>query len=78
MSDKNRLSLIPISKTRNRVSDSDNYEGMKFDDPNSYTLNEALIRDIKYRYVDITTNEKGEKLTKGDVLLVHGYPDTCG
>lgn len=50
---------------------------MKFDDPSSYTLNEALIRDLKYRYVDITTNEKGEELTRGAVLLVHGYPDTC-
>ncbi|TIB71587.1 alpha/beta-hydrolase [Wallemia mellicola] len=49
---------------------------MKFDDPSSYTLNEALIRDLKYRYVDITTNEKGEELTRGAVLLVHGYPDT--
>lgn len=50
---------------------------MNFDNPNSYTIKDANLRGLNYKYVDISTNDNGDKLVKGTFVLVHGFPDTC-
>lgn len=46
---------------------------MNFDLPESYTLKNANLRGLNWKYVDLLPNSP----QKGTFLLVHGFPDTC-
>ncbi|TIA87575.1 hypothetical protein E3P99_03084 [Wallemia hederae] len=46
---------------------------MDFNNPDSFTVKETIVRGLKYRYADVGVTEQAKR---GTFLLIHGYPDT--